>query len=71
MSYGSTDMLDLVVGGSFLPHVNCKNITLERNSENQSLINITLKLDFPAACWILFIYRLFPSPHRSPSVNSN
>tara|TARA_R100000008_G_C3587669_1_gene173868 strand:+ start:3725 stop:7597 length:3873 start_codon:yes stop_codon:yes gene_type:complete len=45
MSYGSNDTFDLVTGGGLLPHVSCKSVLLERNAQNQSLVDITLKLE--------------------------
>ena len=40
-----SSILDLVTGGSLLPHVYCRKATLERSTSDASLVDITLLLE--------------------------
>lgn len=40
-----SSILDLVTGGSLLPHVYCRKVTLERSASDASLVDLTLLLE--------------------------
>ena len=40
-----SSILDTVTGGSFLPHVYCRKVTLETNSDDADITDVTLLLE--------------------------
>ena len=40
-----SSILDTITGGGILPHVYCRKVTLERNSEDSSLTDVILSLE--------------------------